>query len=174
MSETRRTAGADAPREAAPKLPPPPRSFAAAEGSVAKRHYLIDAEGLILGRLAAYVAKLLIGKHKADYTPHVDCGDNVVVVNAGKVALSGNKLRDKLYYRHSGYPGGIRSVSASRILQGETPQNLIINAVKGMLKNNPMGRRRLKNLRVYPGAERLSQKELSPLDLAAENRKNKK
>ncbi len=156
------------------KAPPLPRSSTATAATVRKERHLIDAEGVVLGRLASFIAKLLIGKHKVDYTPHVDGGDNIVVINGGKIALTGDKLQKKLYYRHSGYPGGISSSTPERILAGKRPQSLLVRAVWGMLKNNPMGRRRLKNLKVYSGAEHPGQEGLKPLDFAALNPKNKR
>ena len=120
--------------------------------SVDKQWLLIDAEGQTLGRLSSEIAKLLRGKHKPGFTPHVDCGDNVVVINAEKITLTGNKMSDKQYIRHTGYPGGQRIVTATQ-LQAKAPHQLIEKAVKGMLPKNRLGAKLLKNLNVYAGNE---------------------
>ncbi len=118
-----------------------------------RRNWLvIDAQDLVLGRLATEVARRLRGKHKPEYTPHVDTGDYVIVVNADKVRVTGNKTTDKMYYRHSGYPGGIKSISFDKLRQ-EQPQRTIELAVKGMLPRNPLGRAMYRKLKVYAGAE---------------------
>ena len=113
---------------------------------------LIDAAGQTLGRLSSEIAKLLRGKHKPGFTPHVDCGDNVVVINAEKITLTGNKMSEKQYIRHTGYPGGQRIVTATQ-LQKKAPNQLIEKAVKGMLPKNRLGAQLLKNLNVYAGSE---------------------
>lgn len=120
--------------------------------SVDKQWLLIDAEGQTLGRLSSEIAKLLRGKHKPGFTPHVDCGDNVVVINAEKITLTGNKMSEKQYIRHTGYPGGQRIVTATQ-LQAKAPHQLIEKAVKGMLPKNRLGAKLLKNLNVYAGNE---------------------
>lgn len=117
-----------------------------------KKWLLVDAEGQTVGRLASEVAKLIRGKHKPNYTPHADCGDNVIVINAEKVSFSGTKLVDKEYVRYTGYPGGQRILTAQEILQ-KHPQRLIEKAVKGMLPKNTLGRKLYTNLKVYAGAE---------------------
>ena len=117
-----------------------------------RRWRLLDAEGQVLGRLATRVATLLMGKHKPSYTPFLDCGDHVVVVNADKIVLTGNKLDQKTYYRHSGYPGGIKEIKARRLLS-ERPTKLVELAVAGMLPKNRLGRRMRKKLKVYAGPE---------------------
>ena len=117
-----------------------------------KKWYVVDAEGQTVGRLASKVAKIIRGKHKPNYTPHADCGDNIIVVNAEKVSFSGTKLADKRYVRYSGYPGGQRSMSAELMLQ-KHPERLIEKAVKGMLPKNKLGRQLFTNLKVYRGAE---------------------
>lgn len=114
--------------------------------------YLVDAEDKTLGRLATEIARRLRGKHKPEYTPHVDTGDYVVVINAGKVKVTGSKTTDKMYYRHSGYPGGIKSRSFAQ-MRDSHPERVIEKAVKGMLPRNPLGRAMLKKLKVYPGGE---------------------
>jgi len=119
---------------------------------VQRSWYVIDAENQTLGRLATEVARRLRGKHKAEYTPHVDTGDYIVVINAGKVRVTGNKTTDKMYYRHSGYPGGIKSVSFEK-LRDSYPDRIIEKAVKGMLPRNPLGRAMFRKLKVYAGPE---------------------
>lgn len=115
---------------------------------------VIDAEGAVVGRLASYIAKRLRGKHRADYTPHVDCGDFVVVVNADKVAFTGSKLKDKVYYRHTGHPGGIKEKTAGAILDGRFPERALSLAVKRMMpKESPLASKQFSKLRVYSGAE---------------------
>ena len=128
------------------------KTYNAKPGEVERRWYVVDAEGQILGRLATQIAETLRGKGKAQYTPHVDTGDFVVVVNAEKIAVTGNKLDEKLYYRHSGYPGGLRSRSLRDELE-RRPTEVIRTAVKGMLPRNRLGRAQLRKLKVYAGAE---------------------
>ena len=128
------------------------KTVSANKETVNKEWLLIDAEGMVLGRLASEVAKLLRGKYKPNFTPHVDCGDNVVIINAEKVKLTGNKLEDKTYIRHSGYPGGQRSRTAKEIL-AKFPERLAENAVRGMLPKNRLGRDLFRNLYVYVGPE---------------------
>ena len=122
------------------------------EARDARKWLIVDAEGKTLGRLATVVASRLRGKHNPAFTPHVDCGDFVIVVNAAKVHLSGNKLADKKYYRHTGYPGGIRETTAGRLLETR-PEELIVKAVTGMLPRNKLGRRLVAKLKVYAGTE---------------------
>ena len=118
---------------------------------VSKQWLLIDAEDVVLGRLASNVSKLLRGKHKANYTPHVDCGDNVIIINAEKVKLTGNKLSDKKYYWHTGYPGGIKETTAKKIIEGKNPDKIIRLAVQRMIPKGPLGRRQISNMKVYCG-----------------------
>ena len=118
-----------------------------------KEWVLIDASEIVLGRLASVVSNILRGKHKPTFTPHVDCGDNVVIINAEKVKLTGNKLDDKIYYRHTGYPGGIKSTNARKILEGKNPDRVIRLAVKRMIPKGPLGRKQLSNMKVYNGVE---------------------
>ena len=142
---------------------------------VDKKWYVIDAEGLVLGRLAVVVAGRLRGKHRPDYTPHVDCGDNIIIVNAEKVWLTGKKLSDKLYYWHTGHPGGIKSRTAGGILSGAHPERVIVKAVKRMVPSGPLGRRQLGNLKVYAGATHPHEaQQPEVLDVAAMNPKNKR
>ncbi|NPA15442.1 MAG: 50S ribosomal protein L13 [Deferribacteres bacterium] len=126
------------------------KTYMAKQGEVEKKWYLVDAKDKTLGRLATQIAIILMGKHKPNYSPHVDCGDFVVVINADKVKLTGNKLDKKVYYWHTGYLGGIKSRTARQMLE-EKPEFLIYHAVKGMLPKNNLARRMLKKLKVYAG-----------------------
>ncbi len=128
------------------------KTVSANKNTVTKEWLLVDADGQALGRLASEVAKLLRGKHKPNFTPHVDCGDNVVIINAEKITLSGNKWDDKTYIRHTGYPGGQRSLSAKE-LYGKNPTRLVEKAVKGMLPKNKLGAALFRNLKVYAGSK---------------------
>ena len=128
------------------------KTFSAKPESVTRDWYVVDAEGKTLGRLATEVARRLSGKHKAEYTPHVDTGDYIIVVNADKVQVTGNKPSDKMYYSHTGYPGGIREISFEK-LQARKPTMIIEKAVKGMLPKNPLGRAMFRKLKGYAGAE---------------------
>ncbi|HSA79936.1 MAG TPA: 50S ribosomal protein L13 [Geminicoccaceae bacterium] len=149
------------------------KTYSAKPQDVTRGWYLIDADGLVLGRLAALVADRLRGKHKAIYTPHIDCGDHIVVVNAEKVALTGNKRAEKTYYRHTGHPGGIKQRTAAQILDSARPEQLIEKAVERMLPKNVLGRQQLKKLHVYSGPEHPHQGQTpEDLDLVARNRKN--
>jgi large subunit ribosomal protein L13 len=140
---------------------------------VDKKWVLIDAKGLIVGRLASLIALRLRGKHKPTFTPHVDCGDNVVVVNAEKVVFTGRKREQKVYHHHTGYIGGIKERSAKFILEGRFPERVIEKAVERMLPRGPLGRRQLGNLRVYKGETHPHEaQQPSSLDIAAMNRKN--
>ena len=127
-------------------------TFMANDESVERKWYVIDAEGQRLGRLASEVASLLRGKHKPTYTPHVDTGDHVIIINAEKIELTGNKLKDKMYRRHSGYPGGLKERTAEEMLDRQ-PERVIEIAVKGMLPKGPLGRKMFKKLHVYAGPE---------------------
>ncbi len=128
------------------------KTISANAATAQKEWVLIDAEGEVLGRLAAQVAKILRGKNKPSFTPHVDCGDNVIVINADKVRLTGKKMTDKVYVRHTGYPGGQRFATPAERLKSK-PEFLVQNAVKGMLPKNRLGAAILKNLKVYAGVE---------------------
>ena len=129
------------------------KTYSAKPAEIEKKWVLIDAEGLVVGRLAALVATRLRGKHRPNFTPHVDCGDNVIIVNAEKVALTGHKLAQKRYHWHSGYPGGIKNRTAGEVLEGRFPQRIIEKAVERMLPRGPLGRQQLKNLKVYAGSQ---------------------
>ena len=150
------------------------KTFSAKPAEVTKKWVVIDATGLVVGRLAALVANRLRGKHLPTYTPHVDCGDNVVVINAEKVALTGNKASQKMFYYHTGYAGGIKERSAKAILEGKHPERIVEKAVERMLPRGPLARVQLGNLRVYPGAEHPhAAQQPEALDVGAMNRKNK-
>ena len=127
-------------------------SFMQKKETVNRKWYVIDAEGQVLGRVAAKAAHILRGKHKATYTPHIDCGDYIIIVNADKAVLTGNKLEDKMYYNHSMYPGGLR-VRSAKVMKEQYPVEMVERAVKGMLPHNRLGRQMYKKLFVYAGAE---------------------
>ncbi len=127
------------------------KTFSAKPHTVKRDWYVVDASGKTLGRLASEIAKRLRGKHKPEYTPHVDTGDYIVVINASKVAVTGNKASDKRYYRHTGYPGGLKSINFEK-LRDKAPERIIENAVKGMLPKNPLGRAMFAKLKVYADA----------------------
>ena len=151
------------------------KTYVAKPGEVEKKWVLIDASGLVVGRLASIIATRLKGKHKAIYTPHVDCGDNIIVVNAEKVVFTGNKAQNKRYYWHTGYPGGIKERSPRQILEGRFPERVIVKAVERMLARGPLQRQLMRNLKVYSGAEHPHEaQQPEPLDVAALNAKNVK
>jgi large subunit ribosomal protein L13 len=150
-------------------------SYSAKPAEVDKKWVLIDAEGLVVGRLATIIAMRLRGKHLPTFTPHVDCGDNVVVINADKVVLTGRKREKKVYYHHTGFIGGIKERTAKSILEGRFPERVVEKAVERMLPRGPLGRRQFGNLRVYAGAEHPhAAQQPEALDIAALNRKNKR
>ena len=151
------------------------KTFSATPADIQKKWIVVDAEGVVLGRLASIVAARLRGKHKTKYTPHMDCGDNVIVINAAKVKVTGNKYEDKKFYWHTGYPGGIKVKTIREIIEGKFPERVIVNAVRRMLPREPLGRQQMRNLRVYAGAEHPhggSNPEV--LNVAAMNPKNKR
>ncbi|TYB83485.1 50S ribosomal protein L13 [Maritimibacter fusiformis] len=149
------------------------KTYSATPADIEKKWILIDAEGVVLGRLASIVAMRLRGKHKPGYTPHMDCGDNVIVINADKVQLTGKKRTDKVHYWHTGYPGGIKSRTAGEILEGAHPERLVEKAIKRMLPGNKLARKQMSNLRIYAGAEHGHEAQ-SPvvLDVKSMNKKN--
>jgi large subunit ribosomal protein L13 len=148
-------------------------TYSAKPAEVEKKWVLIDAEGLVVGRLASLIALRLRGKHRATFTPHVDTGDNVIVINAEKVVFTGNKRKDKSYFWHTGYPGGIKERKAEKILDGRFPNRVIEKAVERMLPRGPLGKKQLGNLRVYGGTEHPhTAQQPETLDVAALNRKN--
>ena len=151
------------------------KTYTMKPAEVEKAWHIIDADGLVLGRMAAIIANILRGKHKPGYTPNVDCGDHVIVINAEKVRLTGNKLTDKTYHWHTGYPGGIKERTADKILAGKHPERVVIKAVERMVPRGPLGRQQMKNLRVYAGAAHPHEAQQPvPLDVAAMNPKNKR
>ena len=149
------------------------KTFVAKPAEVEKKWVLIDAEGLVVGRLASIIAKRLKGKHMPTYTPHVDMGDNIVVINAEKVVFTGKKYDDKKYWRHTGYPGGIKSRTPKMIMEGKFPERVLEKAVERMLARGPLQRRLMRNLRVYKGNEHPhAAQNPEVLDVAAMNIKN--
>ena len=147
-----------------------------APADVENKWVVIDATDAVVGRLASYVAKRLRGKHRADFTPHIDTGDHVIIINADKAKFTGNKMSDKIYYRHTGHPGGIKDTTAQKIMSGRFPERVIELAVKRMLpKESPLARQQYKKLRVYPGAEHPHTAQTpETVDFAAMNSKNTK
>ena len=151
------------------------KTFSIKPADVKKKWLLIDAQDLVLGRLAVVVANILRGKNKPEYTPHVDCGDNVIVVNAEKVKLTGNKLKDKKFFWHTGYPGGIKERTVGAILTGKHPERVIEKAVERMVPRGPLGRDIMRNLKVYAGASHPHEgRAPEVLDVGALNAKNKR
>ncbi len=151
------------------------KTYSAKPSEIEKKWYVIDAEGLVLGRMAAVISRMLRGKHKPSFTPHMDCGDNIVVINAEKVKLTGKKLTDKVYYRHTGHPGGIRTNTAGGILAGKRPERVVMKAVERMLPRGPLGRQQMKNLKVFKGSEHPHEAQKpEALDVGAMNDKNKR
>ena len=151
------------------------KTYSAKPSDIERKWYVIDADGLVLGRMAALIATRLRGKHKTTYTPHMDCGDNIIVINAEKVKLTGNKRTDKTYYWHTGYPGGIKSRTAGSILDGKHPERVVEKAVERMISRNPLGRKQMNKLHVYAGTEHPhDSQQPEVLDVAAMNSKNKR
>ncbi|WP_196492734.1 50S ribosomal protein L13 [Ehrlichia ruminantium] len=150
-------------------------TFSLKASQISKRWVVIDASGAVVGRLAAFVATVLRGKNKPEYTPHMDCGDNVIIINAEKVQFTGNKLKRKVYYRHTGYPGGIKSCTPADLFLRQHPERIIKMAVCRMLSTGPMARRRLKNLYIYSGPEhKHNAQQPIQLDFLSLNIKNNK
>lgn len=149
------------------------KTYSAKPAEVEKKWIVIDADGLVVGRLASIVAARLRGKHKPTFTPHVDCGDNIIVINAEKVIFTGKKREDKTYYWHTGYPGGIKSRKAHQLLDGRFPERVVEKAVTRMMPGGPLSRTQLKNLKVYSGTEHPHEaQQPEVLDVAAMNSKN--
>jgi large subunit ribosomal protein L13 len=148
-------------------------TYSAKPAEIEKKWVMIDAAGLVVGRLATIVALRLRGKHLPIFTPHVDCGDNVIIINAAKAVLTGNKRENKVYHHHTGYIGGIKERSAKAILEGRFPERVVEKAIERMLPRGPLGRRQLGNLRVYPGPDHPhAAQNPEKLDVGAMNRKN--
>ena len=146
----------------------------ATPSTVEKKWHLIDADGLVVGRVASIIANILRGKHKPSFTPHIDCGDNVVVINADKVRFTGKKLGQKVYYKHTGYAGGIKGITAGKVLEGQFPERVLEKAVERMVPRGPLGRQQMRNLRVFKGAEHdHTAQNPEVIDVASLNRKNK-
>ena len=151
------------------------KTFSAKPSDVEKGWYVVDAEGPVLGRLASAIATRLRGKHKPMYTPHIDCGDHIIVINADKVRLTGNKLLDKKYHYHTGYPGGLKTRTAGGILSGAHPERVVYKAVERMISRNPLGRDQMRKLHVYAGTEHPhAGQQPQVLDVGAMNPKNKR
>ena len=149
------------------------KTYSMKAGEIDKKWCVIDANGLVLGRLASIVSMRLRGKHKPTYTPHMDCGDYVIIVNAEKVALTGNKLKDKKFYWHTGYPGGIKEQTMEKRLGGRYPERVVIKAVERMITRGPLGRQQMRNLKVYAGDVHPHEAQNPDvLDVASMNAKN--
>jgi large subunit ribosomal protein L13 len=148
-------------------------TYSAKPSEIERKWCVVDAEGLVLGRMASIISMRLRGKHKPTYTPHMDCGDHVIVINADKIQLTGRKRSDKVYYRHTGYPGGIKSRTAGQILEGAHPERVVIKAIERMVSRNPLGTQQMRKLHVYAGTDHPHEAQ-SPevLDIAAMNPKN--
>ncbi|MCK0129716.1 50S ribosomal protein L13 [Erythrobacter sp. F6033] len=141
---------------------------------VEKKWHIIDADGLVVGRLAAIIANHLRGKHKPSYTPHVDCGDHIIVINADKVKFTSNKAEKKIYYKHTGHPGGIKETTPAKILEGRFPERVLKKAVERMIPRGPLGRDQMRALHLYNGTEHPHDgQNPQVLDVASMNRKNK-
>lgn len=151
------------------------KTFTQKPADVEKKWILIDADGMVPGRLASFVANRLRGKHKPTFTPHVDDGDNVIIINADKVVFTGSKYEQKKYYWHTGYPGGIKERTAKALLEGRFPERVMQKAVERMMPGGPLSRRQMKNLYVYAGAEHKHEaQQPETIDLASKNSKNKR
>jgi len=149
------------------------KTFSAKPSDIQKNWVLIDAKGLVVGRLAALIATRLRGKHKPSFTPHMDCGDNVIVINAQHVRFTGKKRSDKVYHWHTGYPGGIKNRTASQMLDGRFPERVLMKAVERMLPGGPLSREQMRNLRVYAGPDHPHEaQQPETIDVAAMNKKN--
>ncbi len=149
-------------------------TFSLKQKDIKKKWYLIDANGLVLGRLAAKISTILRGKHKTTYTSHLDCGDNVVVINAKGIRLTGSKEKKKSYFKHTGYPGGIKEAKFLDIISGKTPETVLIKAVQRMMNSNALSKKQLSNLKVFRGNDHnLEAQKPEVLDFASLNRKNK-
>lgn len=150
------------------------QTASAKPAEVEKKWHIIDADGLVVGRLASIVANILRGKHKPSYTPHVDCGDHVIIINAGKVKFTGKKNTDKIYYKHTGHPGGIKETTPEKVLGGRFPERVLEKAIERMIPRGPLGRDQMRALHLYNGTEHPHDgQKPEVLDVASMNRKNK-
>ena len=151
------------------------KTYSMKASEIDKKHYVVDADGLVLGRMAAVIATVLRGKNKPTYTPHMDCGDHVIVINAEKVHLTGNKRAGENFYWHTGHHGGIKSQTLGERLDGKHPERVVIKAVERMITRNPLGSQVMTKLKVYAGPEHPHEaQQPEVLDIAARNRKNKR
>ncbi|MBI1765336.1 MAG: 50S ribosomal protein L13 [Acidobacteria bacterium] len=151
------------------------KTYSAKPAEVQKKWVLVDAEGVVLGRLASVLASRLRGKHLPTFTPHVDCGDNIIVINAEKVKLTGKKLADKVFHWHTGHPGGVKERTMAQRLGGRFPERVVIKAVERMITRGPLGRKQMGNLKVYAGPEHPHEAQKPEvLDVAGMNPKNKR
>ncbi len=151
------------------------KTFSAKQKEIERQWFIIDAEDVVLGRLSAEVAKILRGKHKPTYTPHIDTGDHVVIINADKVKITGNKATQDKHYWHTGHPGGIKEITRAKILAGRFPERVVMLAIKRMISRNSLGAQQLTKLKVYAGSEHPhAAQNPTVIDLAARNSKNKR
>tara|TARA_B100000674_G_scaffold455220_1_gene428784 strand:+ start:56 stop:514 length:459 start_codon:yes stop_codon:yes gene_type:complete len=149
------------------------QTFSLKQKNITKKWYLINAEGLVLGRLASKISSLLRGKHKTIFTPHLDCGDNVIVINAKKVKLTGSKEKKKIYFKHTGYPGGLKEKTFSDIINGKNPNFIIRKAVERMMSSNALSKKQLGNLKIFSNDKHtLEAQKPETLDFSSQNRKN--
>jgi large subunit ribosomal protein L13 len=152
------------------------KTYTARPSDIEKKWFIIDANNLVLGRMASVVAKMLRGKHKPTFTPHMDCGDNIIIINADKIHLTGNKANPKdgkFYYHHTNHPGGIKEVTAGKLLSGRFPERVVKKAIERMISRNPLGRQQMSNLYVYKGAEHPHNgQQPASLNVAEMNKKN--
>ena len=149
-------------------------TYSLKQKDIKKKWYLINAEGLVLGRLAAKIASILRGKHKTTFSPHLDCGDNVVIINAKKIMMTGNKVKEKKYYKHTGYPGGLKEIYFKDIVKGANPESIIKKAVERMMTSNALSKKQLSNLRIFRDENHnLEAQKPEIFDFGSLNRKNK-
>ena len=151
------------------------KTYSMKASEIEKKWYVVDATDLVLGRLASQVAKYLRGKHKTTFTPHMECGDHIIVVNAEKVPLTGNKLKDRKFYWHTGHPGGIKERTMKQLLEGKYPERVVFKAVERMITRGPLGRQQMTALKIYAGSTHPHEAQNPQiLDVAAMNPKNKR
>ena len=149
------------------------KTFTLKQDEIKKEWFLINADGVVLGRLASFISKVLRGKHKTTFSPHLDCGDNVIVINAEKIKLKGKKAKDKTYFKHTGYPGGIKSINPEKILAGANPERVLEMAVRRMLSDNKISRELMRNLRIFSGENhKLEAQKPKIIEFSEMNRKN--